>query len=242
MASKTASYAKKKIGSSLPPLPFRPAAPFFALSNYEDPQCPQPTKITSTDLVPDSLPAAPRANSRRAVERRFSTRLKSFLAVGRTRRGITGVVSLQTSSMSDPAHRRVDTIHNYWNVTLKNEFSEFFIKREPPRYKGLEVAQDLVQASMNQTSELMTKILSVVMIFEKSCDISISDMLLHTGNSDLVQALSVSGYFILKIERYFMALDELQNLKQTTEKGGKLRTSQGGLGDLTGIREQNLLC
>jgi hypothetical protein len=176
----------RKIGSSLPPLPFRPAAPFFALSNYEDPQCPQPTKITSTDLVPYSLPATPRANSRRAVERRFSTRLKSFLAVGRTKRGITDVVSFQTFSMSDPAHSRVDTIHNYWNVTLKNESSEFFIKREPPRYKGLEVAQDVVEASMNQTSELMTKILSVVMIFEKSCDISISDMLLHTGNSDLV--------------------------------------------------------
>jgi hypothetical protein len=144
--------------------------------------------------------------------------------------------------MSDPAHSRVDTIHTYWNVTLKNEFSEFFIKREPPKYNGLEVPQDFVEASMNQTGELMTEILSVLMKFEKSCDISISDMLLHTSNPDLREALSVSGYFILKIERYFMALDKLQNLKQTEEKRGKLRTSQVELDVLIGIREQNLLC
>lgn len=145
--------------------------------------------------------------------------------MGRTKSGILNVVSLQFSSMSDPTHNRADIVHSYWNVTLKNEFAEFFIKREPPKQNNLEVPRDLVESSIDRTGELMTKIFSVLSKFEESCATSISDMLLYTCNSHLLKTLSVSGYFIFKIERFFIALDELHKLKQAKGKTGKLKTS-----------------
>ena len=142
--------------------------------------------------------------------------------MGRTKGGIPTVVSLQWSIVSSAANNFVDMIHKYWDITWKNEFAEFFMARERPKQRGAEVPQDLIDASVDRTTELMTKIWSVLSEFEESCATLISDMLQTASNSDYLQALSSSGHLVLKIGAFFTALDGLEKLKQIERNKGKL--------------------
>jgi len=126
----------------------------------------------------------------------------------------------------DSTHSEPDMIHKFWKVALKNEFAEFFRKRESPQQNGLEVPQDLVGASVDRTEKFTTRVWLVFSHFEENCATSLSDILLHIRQSDIANALSTSAYFLIKIERYFMALGELDNIEQAQKHTGNFNIHQ----------------
>lgn len=111
-------------------------------------------------------------------------------------------------------------IHKYWDLQFKNEFTEFFAKHEHPRQNGLEVPQSLVEASLDHTSDLVGQVWQVMSKFEESCAASLSDMLIHTSQSNLLKVASTSAYLIFKIEGLFTALDIVDRLKQSQGQTG----------------------
>ncbi|KAH7349043.1 hypothetical protein BKA66DRAFT_295311 [Pyrenochaeta sp. MPI-SDFR-AT-0127] len=117
-------------------------------------------------------------------------------------------------------HPECYMIHKYWNLQLKNEFAEYFAKHEHPRVNGLEVPQDLVEASMAQSSELTTQLWQVMSKFEESCATSLSDMLQQSTQPSRVKTISISAYFLFKIEGLFLALDEVERLNPLQEQAG----------------------
>ena len=145
--------------------------------------------------------------------------------MGKSESGTLSAVRSQSSRMPDPAYNVKDQIYKNWGIIVKNGFADCFVTHEIPKQNGVEVPQDLVEAYMAQTMELVTKILSAVSKFEKSCADCLSNMLLHIQISDLADTLSMSIRFVSKTEMYFIVLDEFHEPLCDRERIGKLVTT-----------------
>ena len=150
-----------------------------------------------------------------------SSNLLRSIAKDKTNFGILSAVSITFDGLNI-AYDGPDMIHKYWNAALKNEYADFFSKRQLPIVDGVKVPRGVVDASVLRTEELAYQVWSVLSRFEESCANSLSDMLANITKPDVSEALSVSAFLVVKIERYFMALDKLDILEQEQRGRGNL--------------------
>jgi hypothetical protein len=152
-----------------------------------------------------------------------SSDLLRSLAREKLKSGTPNAVGSLFQCMSTTDDRKVN-IHKYWNVTLENEFAEAFKKRfEAPQVNGVELTPDVIETSLQRTEGFTNQAWTTMSQFEESCATSLSDVLSHINDPEVTGALSASGTFIPKVEKYFAALENLNELQQGQDSKGKLR-------------------
>jgi hypothetical protein len=80
----------------------------------------------------------------------------------------------------------------------------------------------VVEASMNQSEELVYKLWSTFSTFEENLAASISDMLLYASKGSFLDALSTTAYFLLKVEGLFTTLEAMNKLMVAAHNKGKI--------------------
>ncbi|OAL48129.1 hypothetical protein IQ07DRAFT_114453 [Pyrenochaeta sp. DS3sAY3a] len=103
-------------------------------------------------------------------------------------------------------------VHKYWALELRNEFADAFAKREQPLENGLVVPQNVVDASRERSSKLISQVLEAMKTFENSFVTPLSDLISSLSQPNHFKTLSICGHLVYKIEGLFMALDEVDRV------------------------------